>query len=49
MAGKRNAPKKQEPELVWEDGYYWIVSGTKRLNAGRNLRYAQRMLAEQTK
>ena len=49
MAGKRKAPKKQEPELVWEDGYYWIVAGTKRLNAGRNLRYAERMLAEQTK
>lgn len=53
MAGKRKAAakkpaaKKVEPELVFEDGYYWIVAGTKRLNAGRNQRYAENMLAEQ--
>lgn len=41
--------KKVEPELVWEDGYYWIVSGTKRLNVGRNQRVAERMLLEQKK
>ena len=53
MARKRTAPakkaaaKKTEPELVFEEGYWWIVSGTTRLNAGRSKRYAERMLAEQ--
>ena len=56
MAGKRKAPAngrkkrttaKAEPELIFEDGYYWIVAGTKRLNAGRNQRYAENKLAEQ--
>lgn len=51
MAGKRKAPakkaaaKKVAPELVHEDGFWWIVSGTKRLNAGRNQRYAEQMMA----
>lgn len=47
MARKRT-PKaaKVEPELLFEDGYYWIVSKTKRLNVGRNQRYAEKMLAE---
>ena len=51
MAGKRKAPAKKrttakaEPELIFEDGYYWIVSGTKRLNAGRNQRYAEQLMA----
>jgi hypothetical protein len=53
MAGKRKAPAKKqakvEPELLFEDGYYWIVSGTKRLNVGRSHRYAKNMLAEQKK
>lgn len=53
MAGKRKAPAKKTakaaPELVHEEGYWWIVSGTKRLNAGRNKRYAENMLAEQAK
>lgn len=52
MGRKRTTPanpKKQPPELVFEDGYYWIVSGTKRLNAGRNQRYAEKLLAEQAK
>lgn len=49
MAGKRKAPRqaKAEPELVFENGFWWIVSGTKRLNAGRNQRYAEKLLAEQ--
>jgi hypothetical protein len=50
MAGKRKAPAKKQakavPELVFEEGYWWIVSGTKRLNVGRNRRYAEQMLAE---
>ena len=50
MAGKRKAPVKKaaktEPELVYEEGFWWIVSGTKRLNAGRNKRYAENMLAD---
>ena len=45
----RRKENRQPPELLFEDGYYWIVAGTKRLNAGRNQRYAERMLAEQTK
>ena len=54
MARKRTAAKaitnrKTEPELVFEDGYYWIVTGKKRENAGRSERYAQSMLAERTK
>lgn len=51
MAGKRKAPAKKAkvaPELVYEEGFWWIVSGTKRLNAGRSERYARNMLAEQT-
>jgi hypothetical protein len=51
MAGKRKAPTKTKakavPELVFEDGYYWIIKGTTRLNVGRNQRYAEKMLAEQ--
>lgn len=48
-ARRKPAAKKVAPELVQEDGYWWIVSGTKRLNVGRNQRYAQRMLEEQTR
>ena len=52
MARKRTTATKKktaktEPELVYEEGFWWIVSGTKRLNAGRNKRYARNMLAEQ--
>jgi hypothetical protein len=52
MAGKRKAPakteKKQQSELLFEDGYYWIVNGNKRLNVGRSHRYAQQMLTDLT-
>ena len=53
MAGKRkgSAQSKREkvkPELVYEDGYWWIISGTKRINVGRNKRYAENLLAEQS-
>jgi hypothetical protein len=51
MARKRSSPAKKkaakaQPELVYEEGFWWIVSGTKRLNAGRSKRYAEDMLAE---
>ena len=52
MARKRTAPakkpaeKKVAPELVQDEGYWWIVSGTKRLNVGRNQKYAQRLMDE---
>lgn len=51
MARKRTAPKekKPEPELVYEEGFWWIVSGTKRLNVGRNKKYAENLLKEQMK
>lgn len=54
MAGKRKAPAngrkkktaKAVPELVHEDGQWYIVSGTKRLDVGRNERLARQMLAD---
>jgi hypothetical protein len=50
MAGKRKAPAKTKakavPTLVFEEGFWWIVKGTTRLNAGRNRRYAENMLAD---
>jgi hypothetical protein len=51
MARKRAAAKKtekQEPTLVWEAGYWWIVDGKSRENAGRSRRYAEKLLAERT-
>lgn len=51
MAGKRKAPAKKAkaaPELIHEEGYWWIVKGTTRVNVGRNERYAQKQLAEMT-
>jgi len=49
MAGKRKAPAKKqakaEPELVYEEGYWWIVKGTTRVNVGRSKRYADTLLA----
>ena len=48
MAGKRKAPakQKQDPQLAFEDGYWWIIAGTKRENVGRSRRYAEKMLAQ---
>lgn len=51
MGRKRTAPakttaKKVAPELVYDEGYWWIVAGTKRVNVGRNQKYAQRLLDE---
>ena len=53
MARKRSGTttrartRRTNPELVYEEGYWWIVQGTKRLNAGRNRRYAEQLLAQQ--
>lgn len=53
MARKRSTPanrtrtRRTNPELVQEEGYWWIVQGTKRINAGRNRRYAEQLLAQQ--
>ena len=44
---KKPAAKKQaaaKPELVYEEGYWWIVKGTTRVNVGRNERYASTLL-----
>jgi len=49
MAGKRKAPAKAKttkPELVFDEGHYWIVQGTKRLDVGRSKRFAEKMLAD---
>jgi hypothetical protein len=50
MARKRNTPAKKstkaEATLEFEDGYWWIKDGRKKINAGRSERYAQSMLAE---
>ena len=43
---KKPAPKKVPPELVEENGQFYIVSGTKRLDVGRSKRYAEKMLAD---
>ena len=52
MAGKRKAPAKKKakavPELMYEDGYWWIVKGTTRVNVGRNERYARAQMEEMT-
>lgn len=52
MAGKRKAPAKTTakavPELVFEEGYWWMVKGTTRVNLGRNERYARGQMEEMT-
>ncbi len=45
-AEKKPAAKNSEPELVYDEGYWWIVKGTKRLNAGRSERYAQKLMED---
>ena len=45
--GRRKSAKKVEPELLFEDGYWWIVAGTKRINAGRSERYARDMMNQE--
>lgn len=46
-AKKKTAAKaKAVPELVYDEGYWWIVKGTTRVNVGRSERYAQQQLAE---
>ena len=48
MAKARKAPAKKQakavPELAFEEGYWWIIAGTKRTNVGRSRRYAELML-----
>ncbi len=39
-------PAAPKPVLVFDQGYWWIVSGTKRLNVGRSKTYANKMLRE---
>jgi len=46
-ATKKPARKKAEPELVYDEGYWWIVEGSKRTNVGRSKRYAENLMAEQ--
>ena len=43
---KKPATKKVAPELVFEDGQWYVVSGTKRLDVGRNKQYAEKYMAE---
>jgi len=46
---KKPAAKKQakaNPELVFEDGKYWVISGTKRLDVGRSRTYAEKFMAD---
>lgn len=38
--------KPATPELVWEDGYWWSVKGTKKTNLGRSRRYAQQLMED---
>lgn len=43
------AKKKKKPFLVWDEGYWWIVDGTKKENVGRSRRYAEKLLADKGK
>ena len=43
---KKTTAKKTEPALAFEDGYWWVVDGTKKTNVGRSRRYAEKILAE---
>ena len=46
-AKKKTATRaKAVPELVHEEGYWWIVKGTTRVNVGRNERYARAQMEE---
>ena len=31
---------------MFDQGFWWIVSGTKRLNVGRNKKYAEKILSD---
>ena len=49
MAGKRKTPaKKAAPTLVYEGTQWYIVDGKKKIDVGRNQRYAEQLLAEHT-
>ena len=43
---RKRTAAKVAPELIQEDGQWYIVSGNKRVDVGRNERYARSMLAE---
>lgn len=47
-AAKKPAAKKPAaaPVLVFDEGYWWIVSGTVRVNVGRSERYAKKYFAD---
>jgi hypothetical protein len=45
-AARKPAAPKVEPVLEHDGEYWWIISGNTRLNAGRNERYAQRLMDE---
>jgi hypothetical protein len=49
-AAKKPAAKKPvaAPVLVFDEGYWWIVKGSTRVNVGRSERYAQTLLKSQT-
>lgn len=51
MAEEKKTPAKKtaakKPELLFEDGYWWIVTGSKKENVGRNERYARRIMEQQ--
>jgi hypothetical protein len=44
----KTAAAKAVPELVEEEGYFWMVKGTTRVNLGRSKRYAENQFAEMT-
>ena len=46
MGRKRIIPKKTDPTLLWEDGFWWLVTGSKKENVGRSRRYAENVLAQ---
>jgi hypothetical protein len=43
---KKRTTAKTGPELIEDEGRFYIVSGTKRLDVGISRRYAEKMLAE---
>jgi hypothetical protein len=47
-AKRKPAAAKAVPELVEEEGYFWMVKGTTRVNLGRSKRYAESQFAEMT-
>ena len=44
MAAKKK--EKEKPTLVIEEGQFYIRDGKKKIDVGRNRRYAEKLLAE---